>query len=175
MKPLCFVVRALMACVIPVTWAPVLAQTLTPLVNQVPNGIEHTLLLTDGTVMAQDFDNSDWWKLTPDINGSYVNGTWTQLASLPYAPYAFASAVLADGRVIVMGGEYSGPNQDFTLTNQGAIYDPRSNTWTPVAPPEDWSHIGDSPSVVLPNGKFLLGNKLTKQMSELNPRTLQWS
>ena len=47
----------------------------------------HALLLTDGTVMVHHEDPndgfSDWWKLTPDINGSYVNGTWSQLASLP--------------------------------------------------------------------------------------------
>ena len=77
-----------------------LAQTLTPLKHQPPDGVIYALLLTDGTVMAQGGSCSDWWKLTPDNTGSYVNGTWTQLASLPngYAPYATASAVLADGR-----------------------------------------------------------------------------
>jgi hypothetical protein len=29
---------------------------------------------------------------------------------------------------------------------------------------QDWAYIGDSPSVVLPNGKFVVGNKLTKQI-----------
>jgi len=36
-------------CMLPGASAPVLAHTLTPLVNQLPGGIEHTLLLTDGT------------------------------------------------------------------------------------------------------------------------------
>ncbi len=153
------------------------AQRVTPLVNQPPNGIEFTMILTDGTVMAHDFlYYNQWWKLTPDINGSYSNGTWTQLASLPieYSPDASAEAVLADGRVIVMGGEYTGPNADFTLTNQGAIYDPKSDTWTPVQPPNGFAYIGDSPSVVLPDGKFLLGDKLTKQMAEFDPNTMRW-
>jgi hypothetical protein len=58
--------------------------TLTPLTNQLPDGIKFTMLLTDGTVMAQDgIYPYMWWKLTPDINGSYLNGTWTQLANLP--------------------------------------------------------------------------------------------
>ncbi|MBV8342548.1 MAG: hypothetical protein JO173_09235, partial [Gammaproteobacteria bacterium] len=58
------------------------APTFTPLTNQPPDGITFTMLLTDGTVLAQDgFYDYMWWKLTPDINGSYVNGTWTQLAS----------------------------------------------------------------------------------------------
>ena len=66
------------------------------------------LLLTDGSVMVQDAGMGDWWKLTPDNTGSYVAGTWTQLATMPdgYAPLYFASAVLPDGRVVVEGGEY---------------------------------------------------------------------
>src|ERR1700730_12854607 len=106
------------------------AQSLPPLANQAPDGISFTLLLTDGTVMAQDgFYPYMWWKLTPDINGSYLNGAWSQLASLPvaYSPIAASEAVLADGRVLLIGGEYSNftLGEPFTLTNQGAIYDPR--------------------------------------------------
>jgi hypothetical protein len=68
-----------------------LGPTFTRLTNQLPDGINFTMLLTDGTVLAQDATyNYMWWKLTPDINGSYANGTWTQLASLPvtYSPLA---------------------------------------------------------------------------------------
>jgi len=124
--------------------------------------------------MAQGFGDSDWWKLTPDNAGSYVNGTWTKLASLPtgYVPDAFASAVLADGRLVVVGGEYN--NGASTLTNLGAIYDPAANAWTSLTAPKGWAYIGDSPAAVLPNGKFLVGNKLTKQMAELDPATLTW-
>ena len=130
--------------------------------------------MTDGTVIAQGGNDSDWWKLTPDITGSYVNGTWKQLASLPagYVPDAFASAVLADGRLVIVGGEYNGGN--FALTNLGAIYDPSTNVWTSVTPPKSWSYIGDSPALVLPSGKFLVGNKLTKSMAALDPKTLTW-
>ncbi len=151
------------------------AQTVTRLKNQPPDGAQLTFQLTDGTVMAQGYGDSDWWKLTPDITGSYVNGTWTKLPSLPtgYSPEAFSSAVLADGRLVITGGEYNFGN--FTLTNMGAIYDPIANTWTSLAPPKNWSYIGDSPSVVLPNGDFLVGNKLTKQLRVLNPKTLHWS
>jgi hypothetical protein len=153
-----------------------LAQTLTPLKHQPPDGIIYTFQLTDGTVMAQGGNCSDFWRLTPDINGSYVNGTWTQLASLPagYAPYATASAVLADGRLLIEGGEYSDCGGIFSLTNQGAIYQPTTNTWTTVTPPKGWSYIGDSPSTVLPNGDYVIGNKLTKQMRELDPTTMKW-
>ncbi len=151
------------------------AQTLKTLVHQPPDGVVISFQLTDGTVMVQGNRYSDWWKLRPDNTGSYVNGTWTQLASLPsgYAPYAMASGVLADGRLLIEGGEYNYGN--FTLTNLGAIYDPTADTWTSVTPPKNWDYIGDSPSLVLPNGNYVIGNKLTKQMRELNPKTMKWT
>ena len=152
-----------------------MAQTVTSLVNQAPDDALISFLLTDGTVMVQGSNESDWWKLTPDNFGSYVNGTWSQVASLPsgYVPYAFASAVLADGRLLIEGGEYN--EGQFAFTDMGAIYDPKTNVWTPVAPPSGWGFIGDSPSAVLPNGKFLLGRKFDTRMAELDPATLQWT
>jgi hypothetical protein len=122
------------------------------------------LLLTDGTLLVQDQGVNNggtnaWWKLTPDITGSYVNGTWSQVASLiaKYQPLYFADAVLPDGRVIIEGGEYNLGKE--VWTNQGAIYDPVANSWTPVKPPKgsEWSRIGDGPGTVLANGTFMLG------------------
>ncbi|HZQ69823.1 MAG TPA: hypothetical protein VFA68_14970 [Terriglobales bacterium] len=152
-----------------------LAQSLQRLKNQPPNGAGVPFLLTDGTVMVQGNSLSDWYKLTPDITGSYVNGTWTKLANLPagYVPDAFSSAVLADSRVVIVGGEYN--KGAFTLTNQGAIYDPVANTWTSITPPSFLPYIGDSPSVVLPSGKFLIGDKLVREMALLDPATLTWT
>lgn len=151
------------------------AQTIQNLVNQPPAGAQTLFLLTDGTVLAQGYAQRTWYKLTPDITGSYVNGTWSRVADMPfaYAPYATAQAVLADGRVVVIGGEYI--NFKFTLSNEGAIYDPVANTWTNVRPPASWPYIGDSPSVVLPDGTFLVGDKLMKSMAILDPKTLQWT
>jgi len=125
--------------------------------------------------MFQSQSFSDWFKLTPDESGHYVTGTWSQIASLPagYAPEFFASAVLADGRVVIVGGEYN--SGTFVLTNQAAIYDPVADTWTSLAAPAGWDYIGDSPSVVLPNGQFLVGRKLDTLMAVLDPATLLWS
>jgi hypothetical protein len=151
------------------------AQTLKTLKHQPPDGAGIGFVLTDGTVLFQGNGLSDWYILTPDITGSYLNGTWKKVGSLPsgYNPDAFASAVLADGRVVIAGGEYN--FNAFTLTNLCAIYDPVTQTWTSLAAPSYFPYIGDSPSVVLPNGKFLLGDKLTKGMSELDPKTLTWT
>jgi len=152
-----------------------LAQKLQTLVHQPPNGAGIGFLLTDGTVMFQGNSTSDWVKLTPDQSGSYVKGTWSKLASLPsgYAPLYFASAVLADGRLVIEGGEYN--NFNFLLTNQGAIYDPATDKWTSLKPPTGWKYIGDSPSVVLPDGRFVVGNKLDKRVAALDPKTLTWT
>ncbi len=139
----------------PSGFAPVTSGTWTALKNQPPIGPGSVFLLTDGTVMAQDGGAADWWKLTPDNTGSYVNGTWSQAASMgncggsAYAPLYYGSAVLPDGRLVVIGGEYN--NYSSVWTNQGAIYDPIANKWTCVAPPSGWSQIGDAESIVLPD------------------------
>jgi len=134
-----------------------LAQNLKNLVNQPPDGAGIGLLLTDGTVIFQGNNQTDWWKLTPDKFGSYVKGTWAQVASLPsgYSPLYFASAVLADGRAVIVGGEYN--FGQFVLTNLAAIYDPKADQWTSLGHPKGWAYIGESPSAVLPDGKYLVG------------------
>jgi hypothetical protein len=133
------------------------------------------LLLTDGTVLVADAGCSDWWKLTPDAFGNYVNGTWTQIASTPagYSPLYHAMAVLPDGRVIIEGGEYNQLTADWTTL--GAIYDPRADKWTRVNPPSGWTTIGDATSVVLSDGTFMLGNCCTTQAALLNPKDLTWT
>ena len=159
-------------------WVKAQAGTVQPLIDQPPVSVGQPFLLTDGRVMFQANDGTDWYALTPDASGSYLHGTWKPLASLPapwnYGPYAFASAVLADGRVLIEGGEYN-LNGPFSLTNLGAIYDPVADAWTQVAPPPGWNFIGDSASIVMPNGKFLLGDKLTERIAELDPATLTWT
>ncbi len=155
------------------------------LATQPPFNPGAMLLLTDGTVMVQDQGPSNggsgnWWRLTPDDSGSYLAGTWSQLATMPagYAPLYDASAVLPDGRVIVEGGEYNAGS--LVWTNLGAIYDPVSNAWTSVAPPtgSEWSRIGDGPSTVLANGIFMMGASGysgTTAQALLDAKTLTWT
>ena len=59
------------------------AQSVQVLKHQPPDDAQLTFQLTDGTVLAQGYGDSDWWKLTPDNTGSYVNGTWTQVPACP--------------------------------------------------------------------------------------------
>ncbi|MBV8146434.1 MAG: fibronectin type III domain-containing protein [Gammaproteobacteria bacterium] len=145
-------------------------------------GLCNPLLLTDGTVMIHECNTPAWYKLTPSNSGSYVSGTWSQLASLPvisgsqYAPQYHASAVLNDGRVIIQGGEYNGTGAG-VWTNLGAIYDPVANSWTAVTAPAGWTQIGDAASVVLTNGTLMLSACcLNPDVDALfNAATLGWT
>ena len=158
------------------------AQSWTPVQN-VPNiGAGAMALLTDGRVLVHDESGNsgtwgNWWTLTPDINGNYNTGTWTQVATMPagYGPLYFASAVLPDGRYIANGGEYN--NGSDAWTTKGAIYDPVANAWTSVTPPSGWNSIGDSPSVILNNGSYIQSSccDTQKQAAILNPSTLTWT
>jgi hypothetical protein len=158
------------------------SQQWVPLVNQpAPQlGLGNPLLMTDGTVILHEACGRSWYRLTPDLSGSYVNGTWKRIASLPagYAPLYFGSAVLPDGRVVIEGGEYNsttGPNNcQGVWTNLGAIYDPKANKWTSIAPPGKWSTIGDAQSVILPNGTYMQANCCNKQQALLDVSTLTW-
>lgn len=156
------------------------------------------LLLTDGSVIIQDAGCPDWVRLTPDSSGNYANGTWTQIASLPagYSPLYHSSAVLPDGRVIIMGGEYNYYQGDYFVpiwTAAGAIYDPVANVWKSVAPPPFFDvqettfsppytfppifaqTIGDAQSIVLPNGVYMQADCCTKQQALLDAKTLTWT
>src|SRR5438445_8152047 len=136
------------------------AQKWQPLKHQPKFPVGAILLLTDGTVLLheeQDTHPERWFKLTPDISGSYVNGTIKPIASTPsgYGPWFFGSAVLPDGRMIVEGGEYNNANSNPVWTNLGAIYDPLTNQWQSVNPPDGWRNIGDGQSVILAGGTYM--------------------
>lgn len=150
-----------------------------PLTNQPPTGIQLAWLMTDGTVLGQSYAGNTWYTLTPDNTGNYLTGTWKQVGSLQsgYDPSAFSSAVLPDGRLAIIGGEYNGSNNPYQLqlTNLGAIYSPTTGTWTPLKHPEGWAYIGDSPNSVAADGSFFVGQKLTEQAAILNAKTLKWT
>ena len=152
------------------------------LTNQPPGIGNLSLLLTDGTVMMQSANDAGvFYKLTPDSKGDYVNGTWLRLSSPPagYAPADGAQAVLPDGRVLFVGGEYNQNEYNFPfapsgLTNMSALYDPVADSWTMIAAPPGVAYIGDVSSVVLPDGSFVFGDKLGRDMWRLDSLSLSW-
>lgn len=161
------------ACLAVIGWVGIAnGQTWTPVTKPGPVSMGTMLLLTDGRVLVHEEPNCNpgttcvgnnygvWYTLTPDNTGSYINGTWTKVASLPsgYAPLFFGSAVLPDGKVVVQGGEYNCPGGNCSGVWQalGALYDPVANTWTSTAAP--FRHVGDAESVVLPDGTWMLAD-----------------
>ena len=138
--------------------------TWTKVANAAPGPVSLMLLLPDGTVMAANSNtSSNWYRLTPDIHGSYVNGTWSTLAAMHDTRLYYSSDILTDGRVFVAGGEYG------TGAARSEMYDPLSNTWTPVPiplallnPTNSSPEVGekqgfyDSISKILPDGSVMV-------------------
>ena len=174
---------------ITVTRVPATGGKWTPLNNQPGFHTGAALLLTDGTVLAHEesdlpSDNANygnWYRLTPDAYGSYINGTWSTVPTTlpsPYGPLYFASAVLPDGRAIAEGGEYN-PRNGTSDTTLGALFEndpknPNFNKWTSVLPPNNWVTIGDAQSAVLPDGTFMLANCCTTDEAETTTDGASW-
>jgi hypothetical protein len=141
------------------------------LTNQPTFNASTMLLLNDGRVMCQESGGVRWWSLSPDIHGSYINGAWQQLAPMAHTRLYYGSAVFADGRVIVTGGEYSDAGKE---TNSCELYDPVLDQWTTISPPAGWAEVGDGSSVLLPDGRYLTGNASDAQTAIYDP-VATWS
>ena len=142
------------------------------LINQPKFNASTMLLLTDGSVICQEAGGKAWWRLAPDGNGSYVNGTWSAIAPMHHTRLYYASAVLKDGRVFVAGGEYSDAGSE---TNAAEIYDPLTDSWTEIAAPAGWARIGDAPCTVLPDGRVLVGQISDQRTAIYDPLANTWS
>ena len=149
--------------------------TWTAMTNTAPAGLGTMILLTDGSVMAEGPGvTNTWYKLTPDSSGNYVNGTWSTLASMSLQRLYFGSKVLKDGRVLVLGGEYSGPSGTANWINSGEIYNPVSNSWSSI-PNFPQSQFGDDPTALLPDGRVLAGYLSGPQTYIYDPTSNTWS
>jgi hypothetical protein len=168
------------------------------------NFLDTCVLLTDGRVMCHVYNTNQWRVLTPDINGNYATGTWANTANMPngtdtftgpcnpgpcvYAPLYFASQVLPDGRVVIVGGEYLSVTGGTPVwTNIGFMYDPVADTWSnQLTVPATWISgnpnrgcLGDASSIVLENGTMLLANGRdcggNGNVASFNPATLTFT
>ena len=179
-----------------------------PVANAAPGFLDTCLLLTNGTVMCHQQSTNQWHRLSPDQSGSYINGAWDSppIAPMPngndasfgcmgctFAPLYYVSAVLADGRVVVIGGEYNSPGGQ-VWTNIGFMYDPATDppggtcpgcgSWsTQLTNPFPGNNFGDAQSVILPNGTLLIAGVLDRtqpnftntQIASFNPATLTFT
>jgi N-acetylneuraminic acid mutarotase len=98
-------------------------------------------------------------------------GTWLPAASMPFGRWSQTTALLADGRVLVAGGE--GCAGTFYCSS-AAIYDPASGRWTATqALP---APRGDANAVRLSDGRVLVTGGFPAATPELfDPVTGTWS
>jgi hypothetical protein len=139
------------------------------------------LLLTDGRVLCHDEPNTTavngskrWYALAPDAHGRYETGTWTRLDDGPNEPLDLACCVLRDGRVFVAGGEYDGGADQVWLL-AAELYDPVADRWHTIGTPDGWTAIGDAPSIVLPDGRVLLGEIRGRRTALYDPVANAWT
>lgn len=155
----------------------------------------HEYLLTDGRVLVQTVEwqrsgwKDLWWTLTPDLFGRYDTGTWKKIPApaAGYNPTNFNAAVLHDGTFIVAGGEQNSSATGVFEENINKVYlyNPVSNAWTLVAPPDggtgDWTGIGASPFVELADGTVMIGHngdsthRGPTYSALFNPTTSMWT
>jgi len=169
-------VQIILASLIILAWTALgHAASWTPLSSLAPDYTGTMLLLTDGTVMVQGYSPANnWMQLTPDSSGSYINGTWSRLASMSIPRLYYASHVLPTGRVWILGGEYSGFGLSQNFTNTGEIYDAVTNTWAPIANHPE-SQFGDVPSMLLSEREILAGSLFTNRTYLYDIAMNSWS
>jgi len=146
-----------------------------------PNGFAPgtMILLTDGSVLVQsetysqalqNYTGKEWFRLTPKDDGIYETGVWTGPFSMANARQFFASGILKDGRLFVLGGEYCDAGGNTTLAE---IFDPTTNSWSALANPYSWTN-GDCSACVLADGRVLFGSLGTTDNAIWNPATNNW-
>jgi hypothetical protein len=119
------------------------------LTNPPPGKIAALLLLTDGSVIANETGTKRWFRLSPDASGGYVRGTWSFIADMQDTHVNFGATVLRSGHAFVAGGEMG------TGGNTIEIYDPIHDQWLFVSG-AGLADIGDAPASVIADGRVLL-------------------
>lgn len=122
------------------------------------------LLLTDGSVLIHNADTADialakqWMRLTPGMDGIYETGRAVPAADMQFGRQWFASGVLRDGRVFIIGGEYCEDPAHQRDCPTGELFDPVTNAWKPIDKPSSFDFVcGDCNGTVLADGRVLLG------------------
>ena len=100
--------------------------------------------------------------------------TWTPMASMSHARLGHTATLLANGKVLVVGG------YDQTNSVVPEIYDPRSNTWSPAGTMMH-TRLGHT-ATLLANGTVLVAGGIINELGEetntveaYDPATNSWS
>jgi hypothetical protein len=143
------------------------------------------ILLTDGSVLIHNAESpksagypprNEWYRFTPDAQGKYETGTWSAIIHMANARQFFSSGVLRDGRVYVIGGELSDDPSSPSDSPLGEIFDPLTNTWSPMNKPAAFNWVaGDAAGCILADGRVLLGSLNTFRTAIWDPATDSWT
>jgi hypothetical protein len=136
------------------------------------------LLMTDATVLVHDSYGSDWYRLKPDGNGKYETpgASWSGPFSMLNSRQFFASGVLADGRVYVVGGEYFNGSSTPADSPLSEIFDPLTNSWSKLNKPAAFNFVqGDANSCILEDGRVIFGSLSTNQSAIWDPALDSWT
>ena len=156
-----------------------------------PSGVlaDTMILLTDGTVLVHDanrptlsrtFGGANWYRLTPDSGGDYRNGSWSAALPMSGQRKYFSSGVLKDGRVFVVGGEYSDTLGDTDTSSdndvRAEIFDPVTNQWSTLNKPSPTFDfiVGDAISIVLADGRVMFGALSSSRTAIWDPANGNW-
>jgi hypothetical protein len=117
------------------------------------------VLLGDGTVLLAGGDGGGDHMLATAELYKPARGTWTATGNLSGPRVEFASGVLRDGRVFVVGG-FAVPGAPVPPLATGELFDPRSGTWSGAGT----GRIGsfDLTATVLENGQVLVAGGLSQ-------------
>jgi HYDIN/CFA65/VesB family protein/galactose oxidase-like protein len=153
-----------------------MANVWTALTGLPPISADTMILLADASVLTHDSSGANggsaWYRLAPDSLGQYASGTWSGPFNMANNRQFFASGVLKDGRVFVLGGEYSSAGGDTPL---GEIFDPLTNTWSSLSKPASFSWInGDVSACILADGRVLVGALQSSRTALWNPDDGTW-
>lgn len=107
------------------------------------------LLLPDGTILAEGSSDS-WWRLTPDSQGHYVNGSWSSRTPSSWGHQVGSTAVMQNGDVFVAGGELGG---NFASVE---VYHTKSDSWTVVTSSAFFGNIEDGNAMLLSDGTVMI-------------------
>jgi hypothetical protein len=136
------------------------------------------LLMTDATVLVHDSYGQDWYRLKPDSTGEYDSAgvVWSGPFSMLNSRQFFASGVLADGRVYVVGGEYFNGSSTPNDSPLGEIFNPQTNKWSALNKPGSFSWVqGDAISCILQDGRVFFGSLSTNQSAIWDPAIDAWT
>jgi prepilin-type processing-associated H-X9-DG protein len=104
---------------------------------------------TEMVVVGGDAGSPDGGAFADAAAYDPATGSWRLLPPFPLGPRTGAWAVWTGRQVVVMGGSVSSASARSGLADDGAAYDPASNTWVtlPPLPPEPgWNVIGVTPA-----------------------------